>query len=206
MKPEDENIEALSRAILRDARVEAEEIQEEARAKAEAIRGRAQAEAEAERKSILERAQQDAERLRSQAVATAQLRVRTLQLEHREKLLDKVFDAAKQRLASIQKRSDYDQIAEKLLREAISQLNAGSAEVRADEATEKSLKGKILTQVSKELNAQISAGKSLEEGTGLIVSASGGHLTYDNRLETRLSRLQSALRSSVYQVLMGEKL
>jgi V/A-type H+-transporting ATPase subunit E len=206
MKPEDENIEALSRAILRDARVDAEEIQEEARAKAEEIRQRAQAEAEAERKAILERAQQDAERLRSQVVATAQLKARTLQLEHREKLLDKVFDAARERLASIQKRSDYDQIAAKLLREAIAQLNASTAEARADEVTEKSLKARSLDQVARELEAEIALGKTLEGGTGLIVSASGGHLTYDNTLETRLSRLQSALRSSVYQVLMGEKL
>jgi len=206
MKPEDENIEALSRAILRDARAEAEELQEEARAKAEAIRQRAQAEAESERNVILERAKQDAERLRSQAVATAQLKARTLQLEHREKLLDKVFDTVRERLLSIQKRSDYDKLAAQFLREAVSQLNAISAEVRADEATERFLKSTAVDKVSKELGAQITFGKPLESGTGLVVSASDGHLTYDNTLETRLSRLQSSLRSAVYQVLTGEKL
>ena len=206
MKPEDENIEALSRAILRDARAEAEELQEEARAKAEAIRQRAQAEAESERSIILDRAKQDAERLRSQAVATAQLKARTLQLEHREELLDKVFETARERLSTIQKRADYDKLAALLLREAISQLNAETAEVRADEATERFLKSSTADKVSKELNAKINFGKSLESGTGLIVSASDGHLTYDNTLETRLNRLQGSLRSAVYQVLMGEKL
>ena len=206
MKPEDENIEALSRAILRDARAEAEELQEEARAKAEAIRQRAQVEAESERKVILERAQQDAERLRSQAIATAQLKARTLQLEHREKLLDKVFDTARERLASIQKRSDYDKVATQLLREAIAQLNATSAEIRADDATERFLKSSAAEKVSKELDAKITVGKPLESGIGLLVSASNGHLSYDNTLETRLSRLQSSLRSAVHQVLMGEKL
>jgi vacuolar-type H+-ATPase subunit E/Vma4 len=206
MKPEDENIEALSRAILRDARVEADELQEEARAKAEALRQRAQVEAESERKVILDRAQQDAERLRSQAVATAQLKARTLQLEHREKLLDKVFDTARERLSSIQKRVDYDKVAAQLLREAIAQLNAESAEVRADDATERFLKSTAVKQVSKELDAEITFGKPLESGTGLVVSASEGHLTYDNTLETRLSRLQNSLRSAVYQVLMGEKI
>ena len=49
-------------------------------------------------------------------------------------------------------------------------------------------------------------GDVLEEGTGVIVDASDGHLHFDNTLETRLSRLQSSLRSSVYHVLMGEKL
>lgn len=206
MKPEDENIEALSRAILRDARAEADELQEEARAKADAIRQRAQAEAESERKVILERAQQDAERLRSQAVATAQLKARTLQLEHREKLLDKVFETARERLSTIQKRADYDKLAAELLREAVAQLNAEAAEVRADEATERFLKSSSADKISKELNAKIHFGKSLESGTGLMVDASGGRLHYDNTLESRLSRLQSSLRSAVYQVLMGEKL
>ena len=206
MKPVEEDIDALSRAILRDAQAEAEQIHEEAEAKANAIRQRAKEKAESERHAILERAQQDAERLRSQAVATAQLKARTLQLEHREKLLDKVFDTARERLSTIQKRSDYDKVAAQLLREAIAQLNASSAEVRADEATERFLKSTAVEKVSKELDAQISFGKPLESGTGLVVSASDGHLTYDNTVETRLSRLQNSLRSAVYQVLMGEKL
>ena len=206
MKPEDENIEALSRAILRDARAEAEELQEEARAKAEAIRQRAQAEADAERKVILDQAQQDAERLRSQSVATAQLKARTLQLEHREKLLDRVFDTVRERLSSIQKRPDFDKVAAQLLREAITQLNSTDAEVRADNVTERFLKSTAVEKFSKELNAHISFGKPLESGTGLTVSSSNGHLTYDNTLETRLSRLQNSLRSAVYQVLMGEKI
>ena len=206
MKPVEEDIDALSRAILRDAQAEAEQIHEEAEAKVNTIRQRAKEKAESERHAILERAQQDAERLRSQAVATAQLKARTLQLEHREKLLDKVFDTARERLSTIQKRSDYDKVAAQLLREAIAQLNASSAEVRADEATERFLKSTAVDKVSKELDAQISFGKPLESGTGLVVSASDGHLTYDNTVETRLSRLQNSLRSAVYQVLMGEKL
>jgi vacuolar-type H+-ATPase subunit E/Vma4 len=206
MRPEEENIEALGRAILRDAQSEVEQIQAEAKAKADAIRQRAREQAEAERKAILDRAKQEAERLRSQVVATAQLKARTLQLEHREKLLDKVFDAARQRIPSLQKRPDYEQIAARLLREALDQLKANKAEVRADAATQKSLKAETLDRVSKELNAQLTMGKTLDAGTGIVVDASEGRLHYDNTFETRLNRLQSALRSAVYHVLMGEKL
>jgi vacuolar-type H+-ATPase subunit E/Vma4 len=206
MRPDEENIEALSRAILRDAQSETEEIQSEARAKAEAIRKSAQDQAEAERKAILQRAGVEAERLRSQVAATGQLKARTLQLEHREKLLDKVFAAARGKLPAVTKRSDYDQVVARLLREALEQLKAGSAEVQADEATQKPLKAQILDQISKELNAQLTLGKTLESGNGILVNASEGHLQYDNTLETRLSRLQSSLRSAVYHVLMGEQL
>src|SRR3972149_6837561 len=122
MKPEEENIEALSRAILRDAADEAQRVQAEAEAKAGSIRQRAREQAESEREVILDRARQEAERLRSQVVATAELKSRALQLEHREKLLEKVFEAAQQRLASIQKRADYETVAAQLLREALTQL------------------------------------------------------------------------------------
>jgi len=93
MKTEVEDIEMLERAILTEARDEAEQIKAEAQAKAEAIRNRAQEQAEQERKTILERAREDMERLRGQAIATAQLKARSLELTKREELLDRVFKA-----------------------------------------------------------------------------------------------------------------
>jgi V-type H+-transporting ATPase subunit E len=206
MKPEEENIQALSRAILRDAQEEAQQVQAEALAKVDEIRQRASQQAETERNAILERAEQEAERLRSQVAATAQLKARTLQLEQREKLLDKVFAEARQRLGSVKKRADYEQVTVQLLREALAQLKGGQAQVRADEATRKHLKAKTLEQVAKEMRTEITVGDPLEEGTGLIIESSDGRVQYDNTLETRLARMQSVLRSAVYQVLMGEKL
>lgn len=202
MKPEQENIEILSRAILTEAEADAEQIKADAKAKADVIRQRAQEKAEEARKEILARAQQDSERVRSQIVATAQLKARSSQLANREKLLNDVFEAARKKLADVTKRPNYDKVAANLLREALVNLQASEAEVRADSATQKAIKADAL---GKELNAKISFGKPLEEGVGVVVNASGGHLNFDNTLETRLNRLQGALRSSVYQVLMGEK-
>jgi vacuolar-type H+-ATPase subunit E/Vma4 len=202
-RPE-EDIESLSRAILKEAQVDAEQMKEEAKAKADAIRQRAQEEAEKERKEIVERARQEAERLRSQSVSSAQLKSRTMQLEHREKLLDRVFQAAKEKLPEIQKRADYDQLAAMLLREALVQLRVNKAEIRADKATRDLLEKKALKDISSELNGQFTFGDTLEEGTGIIIDAGEGRLHYDNTLETRLQRLQSTLRSSVHKMLMGE--
>jgi vacuolar-type H+-ATPase subunit E/Vma4 len=205
MRVEDETIDTLARAILRDAKDEAEEIQAGGKEKADAIRKRAGQQAEQERKEILERARQEAERLRGQVVASAQLKARTMQLEHREKLLEKVFQAARERLPSLQKRSDYDKIAGYLLREAVTQLNAKEATIKADAATQKKL-DRALDELAKELEFKPASIDALEHGTGVIVETADGHLHYDNTLETRLERLKSSLRSPVYQVLMGEKL
>ena len=205
MKTEVEDIEMLERAILSEARDEAEQIKAEAKKKADAVRKRAQEQAEQESKAILDQARQDADRLRGQAAATAQLKSRSLELAHREQLLDRVFKAVKEKLPDVQKRSDYDQIAALLLREALVQLRVNKAEIRADKVTQSFLEKKALNEISKELNGQFTMADPLEEGTGVIIDAADGKLHYDNTLETRLNRLQSTLRASVYKILMGEK-
>ena len=205
MRAADENIEPLSRAILKESEVDAQQMREEAKAKADAIRQRAQQEAEKARQEILEKARQEADRLHSQTMASAQLKARTSQLEHREKLLDQVFQAAKEKLSEVQNRPDYEQLAARLLREALVQLRVKKAEIRADKRTQELLEKKILKEVSSELNGQFTIGEPLEEGTGVIVDAADGKLQYDNTLETRLERMQSTLRASVYKVLTGEK-
>jgi vacuolar-type H+-ATPase subunit E/Vma4 len=205
MKTEVEDIEMLERAILSEARDAAEQTKAEAQQKADAIRKRAQERAEQERKAILDQAKQEVDRLRGQAVATAQLKARSLELAHREQLLEGVFKAVKEKLPEVQKRPDYDQIATMLLREALVQLRVNKAQIRAEQTTQGILEKKALGEISKELNGQFTMGDPLEEGIGVVVDAADGKLHYDNTLETRLDRLQSTLRASVYKVLMGEK-
>jgi len=205
MNTEAQDIEMLSRAILTEVRDEAEQLKAEAKEKAEAIRKRVQEQAEQERKTILDRAREDAERLRGQAVATAQLKARSLQLTNREQLLDRVFKTVREKLSDIQKRSDYDQIASLLLREALVQLRVNKAQISADKTTQAILEKGALGEISKELNGQFTSVGALEEGTGIIVDAADGKLHYDNTLETRLDRLEGTLRSAVYKVLIGEQ-
>jgi vacuolar-type H+-ATPase subunit E/Vma4 len=205
MNTETEDIDRLARAILAEAREESEEIRGQARKSAEAIKSRAQEEAAAVRKSILERANQDAERLRGQTMATSQLQARSTQLADREKLLELVFSEVHKRLDVVTKRPDYDAIATRMLREALMELRIDKAEIRADDSTRKALMKGGLDEVAKERKGQYTFGAPLQEGTGVVVTAPNGKLQYDNTLETRLSRLQGTLRSSVYKVLMGEK-
>ena len=200
-----QDIEMLERAILTEARDEAEQIKAQAKEKVEAIRKRAQEQAEQESKAVLARAREDTERLRSQAIATAQLKARSLELTKREELLDRVFKTVRERLAEIEKRPDYDQIATLLLREALVQLRVNKAQIKADKTTESILEKKVLKEISKELNGEFTPAGTLEEGLGVVVEAADGKLNYDNTLETRLNRLEGTLRAAVYKVLIGEK-
>ncbi len=205
MNTETEEIDRLARAILAEVREDSDQIRAQAREKVEAIKRRAQEEAASVRNSILERANQDAERLRAQAVATAQLQARSHQLGSREKLLERVFSEVHKRLDAITKRPDYEAIAALLLRQALVELRVDKAEIRADDATRMALMKGGLDQVTKELKGQYAFGAPLQEGTGIVVTASNGKLQYDNTLETRLNRLQGTLRATVYKVLMGDK-
>jgi vacuolar-type H+-ATPase subunit E/Vma4 len=202
----EKSIQALSRAVLSEARAEAEQIVADARAKAEVIQQHAQEQAAAERAEILDRASAEADRIRSQAIATTQLRARTLQLKHREKLLEGVFQAARQQLPAVQQWTDYDEIAHHLLREALVHLGADTAQVRADEGTQALLTDQVLADIAEELGVQVGLGVALKDGRGVIVETADGHRQYDNTLEARLSRSQNALRSPVHHLLMGESL
>jgi vacuolar-type H+-ATPase subunit E/Vma4 len=204
MRSIDENIQALKRAVLNEAHAEAERIMTEAQAKAQAVRERTQAQASAERAEILSRASQEAERLRSQAIASAQLQARTAELERREKLLNSVFEAARQQIATVQQRADYDQIARDLLRQALIRLGADSVLIQADERTQAALTDQVLAEISAELGIQVTQGALLEHGIGLIAQTADGHRKYDNTLETRLRRLQNTLRAPVLRLLSGE--
>jgi V/A-type H+-transporting ATPase subunit E len=206
MKATDENIKVLSNAVLRDVRGDAEQILVDARAKADEIRQRAQEQAEEERVKILDQANVEAERIRSQVVATNQLKARTMLLEQREKLLEEVFNTARQRLPSVLRGSDYEKIAQRLLQEAIGQLGGSTAVVRVDAETLKSLSTSVLEKLSKETGMQIRLGDALENGLGVIAETEDKRRQYDNTLETRLKRMQDLLRSSVYRILMGEAL
>jgi vacuolar-type H+-ATPase subunit E/Vma4 len=206
MKSVEENIELLERAVLNEARAEAEQILAEAQTRADAIRQRAQKQAAAERAEVLQHAAQEADRLRSQAIATTQLKARTMQLDHREKLLEKIFKDAREQLPTVEQWSNYNQIAVHLLREALVQLAVKKINIRADESTGKLLNEKVLGEIGADLKLELRLTHPLEKGTGVIVETHDGHLHFDNTLETRLNRLQNLLRAPVYHLLMGETL
>jgi V/A-type H+-transporting ATPase subunit E len=206
MAPVEGNIELLTQAVMSQAGSEAENILSAARAKAEAIRQQAREQAAAEREKILEQASTDAERIGRQAVASVQIKARMLELEQREKILAEVFAAAGKQLPGVQRWKEYGQIADQLLREAVTHLGAASAQIHADAATKRFLTKERLAKISKELKVKLTVKGELKQGTGVIVQTEDGRMQYDNTLETRLSRLQNALRSPVYHILMGEAL
>ena len=202
----DDNIEKLSREILQQAESEAATLISEAKSKAEEIKKRAQEEAASEKNRIISQAKRDSDRIRSQAVATTQLKSRTMELEAREKLLTQVLTEAMHKLPTVQQWNDYDAIVEKLALEAIAQIGSKKIIIHADKITNKILADSVLKKINSKFEGEVELGAPLQKGTGLIVATENEHLNFDNSLENRLSRLENELRSPVYHLLMGEGL
>jgi vacuolar-type H+-ATPase subunit E/Vma4 len=198
------SIEALTQAILGDAKTETEDLHRRAQEQAELIRLRAREAAARESAAILEQAKEEVRRQHGQKVATAQMKARSLELEHREQWLEKTFEAAAKRLQEIPRRKDYGAVAAQLVREAILQLKAPAVELRMDEVTRGAIGKGALEGLAKETGSQLSVGKALDSGTGVFAVTADGRLHFDNTLETRLRRIQGAIRSSVHRVLRGE--
>lgn len=205
MTPE-ENLEKLSKEIFAQAESETHRIMAEAKEKAEHIRQRGRQEAAEEKARILDQAKREAERLHGQEMATTQMKARRVQLESREKVLAEVFEAARAKMASVQEWSDYEDTVERLIVEAVEQLETARVTLRADKVTAKLISAKMLKEITAKTGSQIEIAGTLEKGTGVVAATEDGHLVFDNSLETRLEHLENELRSPVYHVLMGEKL
>jgi V/A-type H+-transporting ATPase subunit E len=203
-KPLDENLSALSRSVLHEAQADAEQILADARAKADTVLRRAHEKAESEHETILEQARQEANDLRSEAIAGAELQAQTKLLERREKLLDHVFETAQQQLPAIRQWTDYDEIVQQLVREAVTHVGADTVVIHTDAQTQKLMSDDRLDELSDELGVKLQLGTTLERGIGVTAETMDGHRQYDNTLQVRLERLQAALRSPVYRLLMGK--
>jgi vacuolar-type H+-ATPase subunit E/Vma4 len=107
-------------------------------------------------------------------------------------------------LASVAQWPDYEQIAYRLVREAVEHLVTDEALVRADEETQRLLSDQVLTDLGQELGVRLHTGDILAQSTGVVLETSDHHRRYDNTLETRLGRMKDSLRTPVYHILMGE--
>ncbi len=204
MSTKQNNIEALERAIVEEANEEAHQIHTEAQAEIERIQRDVRVRIKAEEERILQRAEKDAQSIRSHSLAAAQLDAQNTKLRRRELLLQSTFDKARERLTSVPQRPDYQQILRLLVTEAIHHVGADDVTIRADRSTVDCLSHEFLTELEQELGVKLAVGQPLERGAGVIVETPDGHRRYGNTLDTRLDRMQNGLRTLVYRILMGE--
>ncbi len=206
-------LETLIQAMIADIDKEVQQILAQAEAQADEIRRRGEVAIKEEQREIILRAHEEVQALRQHTLAAARLEAQQMKLEHREKLLAKVFEAARRRFGEVVQWEDYPQIVRHLVAEAVALLADTPGQekshhtliVRMDERTRQAVPGDAIHRWSEELGVPLQVGVSLTSSTGVIVETPDGHRRYDNTLEARLERMQDLLRASVYHILMGEE-
>ncbi|MCJ7550477.1 MAG: V-type ATP synthase subunit E family protein [Anaerolineae bacterium] len=198
------DIKALADAVKSEAGRDQERILSHARLSARTLREQARAEAEIEGKRMIQDAEIKAARFLEQARAAAGIEAQALRLDNREALLNRVFDLVAEGLQATQNLEDYCSVVHALIRDAVAHMgNVNTMVVLADPVTRECLDDKILGQLCREFDIELTLGGPLDEGTGLVVQSQDGHLFYDNTFQARLTRMRSSLRALVFQILRG---
>lgn len=196
--------ESLRRAILKQARQEAQQLLEQAEAQAEARLQQALVQAEQEAQQQLATHRQQLLQTQERALAQAELDAQLFLLEQREALLEEVLTRARAQLSQITTWPTYPQIAVQLAREAIAQLHAPAIVLEADPFTQQILDPETLAALGAEIGVSITLGPPLTEGLGIIAHTPEGHRRYDNTLAARLERLYPQRRAEIYALLTSK--
>lgn len=96
------NLENLVQRILDDAKEKANQIMEEANKAKEEIIALKEKEALDNKKKIIERAKREADLAKERIISGAELKVRNEKLLAKQKVLDRVFNLAKERLRALE--------------------------------------------------------------------------------------------------------
>jgi vacuolar-type H+-ATPase subunit E/Vma4 len=201
-----QGLRELTRGVLGEAQAEARQTLADAQARVESIRLRARERSEVRKKEILESARKEADPIRSQGAASAQLEAQRLRLESREQLLDRVFSDAREAFKDAAQQMDYPDMLHRMIRDAVANLGSAAVVLRADARSQRHLTDSYLSDLGEEMAVTIEVGEPLATETGIVVESPNGHRRYRHTLEAQLERIEETLRASVYRLLRGESL
>lgn len=199
-----ESAEKIIERIREDAAREVEVIIGEAKREAEDIIKEAEDKAEEQKREIISKGEKEAELLKQRIVANAKLKARKSGLDAKEELIKAVFEEAEKELAKIASSDNYKDILRGLIAEGVSSVGE-DAEVMVKEEDKKLLEDGILKDLEKEFKVKITLSpENINTIGGVIVRSKNGRVEVNNTFETRMIRMQDALRSKIAKILFTE--
>jgi len=197
---QDTEIKKIISKIKEDAEREAEKIKEKARKKEEEILKKAEAEAKSKSDEILNQGKKEAELEKQRILANAKLQAKKIKLDVKEKIIEKSFSLAEEKLKELVSSEEYEKILKDLIREAISTLGREDLEVLCRKEDEK-----IVKKIIKDLSGVELAKDNISTIGGVIVRSKDRQVQVDNTFEARLTRMRDDLRIKVAKILFGGK-
>lgn len=211
MEAERQEDRDLLSGIEREARLKAAELAQEAAAYARDRLESARAQAREILKKAEETAETQARAILRNAEARAAVEARNAFLRGRDGLIRESLEAARRRTAEAVRAPGYEDVLEGWIVEAavgLSELEARVNGSREDLAgiTEELLRRaerKVLALTGKPVKLSKVEGDPLP-AQGVVLTAEGGRLAYNNQVSVRFLRAQSELRKHIHAVLFGE--
>jgi len=197
---QDTEIKKIISKIKEDAEREAEKIKEKARKKEEEILKKAEAEAKSKSDEILNQGKKEAELEKQRILANAKLQAKKIKLDVKEKIIEKSFSLAEEKLKEVVSSEEYEKILKDLIREAISTIGREDLEVLCRKEDEK-----IVKKIIKDLSGVELAKDNISTIGGVIVRSKDRQVQVDNTFEARLTRMRDDLRIEVAKILFGGK-
>ena len=197
---QDTEIKKIISKIKEDAEREAEKIKEKARKKEEEILKKAEAEAKSKSDEILNQGKKEAELEKQRILANAKLQAKKIKLDVKEKIIEKSFSLAEEKLKEVVSSEEYEKILKDLIREAISTIGREDLEVLCRKEDEK-----IVKKIIKDLSGVELAKGNISTIGGVIVRSKDRQVQVDNTFEARLTRMRDDLRIEVAKILFGGK-
>lgn len=202
--------EEIIRGIEADVRREAEKIASDAERAAEARRQAARTQAASIIEEARVKARQQAEAIRRSVASATAVEIRRIGLRVREESILRILDQARRELRERIARPGYRDVLLGWIVEAAIGLGADEAEVNAsreeialiDDALLRKAEARVAELTGRTVRLSRSASPPLAP-QGVLLSAPGGRIAYNNQVPTRLLRNQSEIRRLIHEELFS---
>ena len=161
---------------------------------------------EAERTRIVEAARKQSENLRRQIIGSARLASRNQELLTIENAVNKAFEEAKKKLQASSGTDSYKNLLKQMVEESISAVGGSNAVIIESNKNDAEIVRKAVSELRDTGKVQQQAEVSdqhIDVLGGIRIKSSGGTMTYDNTLDSRIERLKPLIRKNIAQMLRG---
>ncbi|MBE6060446.1 MAG: V-type ATP synthase subunit E [Clostridium sulfidigenes] len=198
------NLDNLTSKIIKDAEVKKIEILNEATVKADEIIKKKTDEANKKASSILQKAEMESKTIKERIISKTDLEIRNKKLLAKQQVIEKVFEAAKEKLKAMNAEE-----FTKFIKNSIMALNIhGDEEIIINPVDREKLPEKFLDEVNKSLISKGKLGnlkfnvKTHEIDGGFILSKNG--IEINNSFDELVNSLKYELEYEVGKILFTE--
>ena len=147
---------------------------------------------EEEYEKIIADGKKEADKIEKQIVGSADLEARNKSLLVVQESAEKVLEKAKEKIANMERNSEYSSLITKLLTEATSALNTSDVIVYTNSKDKDLVQSAVSSMSGAELSSDLIDGMG-----GVKVTSKDGSMSFDNTIDARIELLKPLIRKDI---------